>query len=93
LFLDVLHKLDDSFTILAQITSSRCTLEKIPIKFVEMIINVSTSQMTTVILFKNVHLWVCKPTGKNTQFRMSKVNKKNISWIRSIKFIFTEHTI
>lgn len=89
----IFHQFYNSFTTLAQITTSWGAFKMISIKLIKMIIDISTSDMTTVFLIKNIHFWICESTSENTQFWVSKINKKNVSGISCIELGLTEHTI
>lgn len=63
------------------------------IELVEMVIYVSTTDVATVLLVEDIHLSICETTGKDTKFGVSKINKKNVSSISSIKIGLSKHTI
>ena len=58
-----------------------------------MIIDVSATDVSAVFLLENVHLSTGETAQENTQFRMSKIDEKNISCVISIEFTLSEDTI
>ena len=58
-----------------------------------MIIYISASDVSVVILLKDVHFGVSETTDKNTKFGMTKINEHYVSCIGCIQIIFPENSI
>lgn len=93
LLLNVFHKFDNSFSVFTEVTSTWTLLEYSSIELIELIVNVSASDVSAVILLEDVHFRVGETAEESAEFRVSEVNEEHVTSIGSIEIILSENSV
>ena len=93
LSLNSFHQLNISLFTFHQVKSSWWLFKHSSVEFTEMVIDVSTAQVSCVFLLENVHFCLGETAYKHAQFWMSEINKQHISWLLCVQIALSEKSV